>query len=83
MAATRPLLLDERGARAKICPPGPMRFSALDRTGQVGSAQRARPAVRLGQLQVGRLIREPQLRVLALTRQWAIDGLRLPGEQGQ
>jgi hypothetical protein len=59
-----------------------MRFAALDRTCKARSAQRAGPAVVSGQLKIGRLIREPQLRILALTWHCAIDGLRPPGEQG-
>ena len=70
------------GTETYLAAPDPVWFAALDRACQARSAQRAGPAVRLGQLEVGRELGEPQLRVLALAGQRAIYCPRLPGEQG-
>jgi len=45
----------------------------LDRTGQALDAQRAVPAERLGQFQLGRGVREPQVRVELPTGQVCLD----------
>jgi hypothetical protein len=80
--ATWPLLRDDRALREYLAAPDPVWLAALSRARQARSAQRAGPAVRLGQLEVGRELGEPQLRALALAGQRAIYCPRLPGEQG-
>jgi hypothetical protein len=70
--------------RAKISPPQtPVGFASFDRAGQAGPAHRAGLAVFLGELQVGRLVREPQLRVLAVARRRVIQCLCPRHQQDQ
>jgi hypothetical protein len=63
--------------RAKISPPQtPLGFVSFDCAGQADPAHRAELAVFFGELQVGRLVREPQLLVLAVARQRVISKTR-------
>ena len=60
-----------------------MGFAAFDRASQADPAHRAGLAVCLGELQVGRQVRELQLRVLAAARQRVVQCRRLRGQQDQ
>ena len=68
-AAPRRLPRGDRTAVEDLAAPDPAGLPAFDRAGEAESADGTGPAVRLGQLQVGRQLREPQLRVLALAWQ--------------
>jgi len=81
-ATAWPLARDDHASFEDLAAPDPVGFAAFDRSGQARSAQRAGPAMRPGQLQVGWQAGEPQLRVLALARQQPVQCLRLAGEHG-
>jgi hypothetical protein len=81
--AARPFLRDDRAAGEDLAAPDPVGFVSLDCAGQAGRAHRAGPAVCLGELQVGRHVREPQLRVLAVARQRVIQCRCLHSQQDQ
>ena len=81
-AAARYLPRGDRTAVEDLAAPDPIRLAAFYRAGQAQPTDRAGPAVRFGLLQVGRQIREPQLRVLALAWQQAIERCRLSDLNG-
>src|SRR5690349_21634663 len=66
--APGPLERDDPAALEDLAAPDAARLAALHRAGQARQPQRACLAAELGQLEVGRLVGEPQLRVVA-TRQ--------------
>src|SRR3954451_18427877 len=80
--AAGPLERDDPALLEDLAAPDAARLAALDRAGQARPPQRARLAAGLGQLQVGRLIREPQLRVVAAW-QWITQVSGSPGQSGQ
>ena len=61
--ATGPLARNHRATLEDLAAPDAPRLGPLDRAGQALDAQRAVPAERLGQLQLGRRVGEPQVRV--------------------
>jgi hypothetical protein len=60
--------------REDLAAPDAARLGALERARQAGLAQGARPARRLGQLEVGGLLGEPEVRIIAAGQR--------PGEPG-
>jgi hypothetical protein len=66
-----------------LAAPDAVWFVAFDRAGQADPAYRAGLAVCLGVFQVGRQVREPQLRVLAAAWQRIIQCRCLRGQQDQ
>jgi hypothetical protein len=77
---SRLLFGDDGAVGEDLAAPDPVGFVSFDRAGQAGPAHRAGLAVFLGELKVGRLVREPQLRVLAVARQRVLQCL-CPGHQ--
>src|SRR5437762_13608254 len=63
--AARPLVGDDPALLEDLAAPDAERFGPVDRARQARPPQRAGPAHRLGQLQIGGMLREPQLRVVA------------------
>src|SRR3954454_6517253 len=61
--ATRPLARDDRTTLEDLAAPDTPGLVPLDRAGQALDAQRALPAERLRQFQLGRGVREPKVRV--------------------
>src|SRR5215468_5656753 len=82
-AAARRLPRGDRTAVEDLAAPDPAGLTAFERAGEAESADGARPAVRLGQLQVGRQLRKPQLRVLALAWQRPVYFCGLFGLNGE
>jgi hypothetical protein len=80
--AAWPLPRDDRALFEDLAAPDPVGFAAFDRSGQAGRAERARLAMRPGQVEVGWQAGEPQLRVLALAWQRPVQCPRLAGEPG-
>ena len=81
--ATRPFFRDDRALGEDLAAPDPVGFASLDRAGQADPAHRAGLAVCLGEMQVARQVREPQLRVLVVARQRIIQCLCLGSQQDQ
>ena len=71
--ATRPLARDHGPTLENLAAPDTPGLVPLDRTGQALDAQRALPAERLRQFQLGRGVREPQVRVELPTGQVCLD----------
>src|SRR3954464_3103901 len=71
--ATRPLARDDRTTLENLAAPDTPRLVPLDRAGQALDAQRAVPAERLRQFQLGRGVREPKVRVELPTGQVCLD----------
>src|SRR5688500_15003 len=68
-ATAGPLARDDRATLEDLAAPDAPGLRPLDRTGQALDAQRAVPALRLGQLQLGRRLGEPKVRVVLPTGQ--------------
>src|SRR5205085_12138558 len=80
--AAGPLERDYPALLEDLAAPDAARLAALDRACQARPPQRARLAAGLGQLEVGRLIGEPQLRVVA-ARQRIAEVSGSPSQCGQ
>src|SRR4051794_17039364 len=80
--ATRPLARNHGTALEDLATPDTPGLVPLDRAGQALDAQRAVPAERLRQFQLGRGVREPQVRVELPTGQVCLD-LDAHVERGQ
>src|SRR5947209_19170761 len=80
--AAGPLERDDPALLEDLTAPDAARLAALDRAGQARPPQRARLAAGLGQLAMGWLIREPQLRVSAAWHRIA-QVSRSPSQSGQ
>src|SRR6266545_338129 len=71
--AAGPLARDDRATLEDLAAPDSPGLAPLDRAGQALDAQRAVPAERLGQFQLGRGVREPQVRVELPTGQVCLN----------
>src|SRR4029450_10452202 len=71
--ATGPLARNHGTALEDLAAPDAPGLVPLDRAGQALDAQRAVPAERLGQFQLGRGVREPQVRVELPTGQVCLE----------
>ena len=63
--AARPLVGDDPSLLEDLTAPDAERFSPVDRARQARPPQRARPAQRLGQIEIRGMLGEPQLRFVA------------------
>ena len=74
--ATGPLARNDRATLEDLATPDAPGLGPLDRTGQALDPQRAVPAERLGQLELGRRVGEPQVRVELAARQVRLHARR-------
>ena len=81
--AARPFFRDDRAAGEDLAAPDPVRFTSFGRASEADPPHRAGLAVCLGELQVGRQVREPQLRILASAGQRLIQCRCLRRQQDQ
>src|SRR3954449_11854206 len=71
--AAGPLARNDRATLEDLAAPDAPRLTPLDRAGQALDAQRAVPAERLRQFQLGRGVREPKVRVELPTGQVCLE----------